>query len=268
VRTAASNPVIPIVRWAGSKRRLLGAISARLPKAFDRYIEPFAGSACVFLALNPKSARINDINSELIGAYRAIKRDVLAVCDALSDFPHSRDLYYLLREIEPSSLDRASRAARFLYLNRYSFNGVYRTNSAGQFNVPMGKKTGGMPSKRNFLAFADRLQSASLSTSDFEHVVSSAQGGDLIYLDPPYSQPGVKFRGEYGYGAFAKMDEPRLVSCLADASRRGVMVLLSYTASIAPEFPGWRIDRVRVSRSVAGFSAARRRVEEVLISNY
>src|SRR6266498_1220222 len=181
--------VNPILRWAGSKRKLLPAIVNNCPQRFNRYVEPFAGSASVFMKLNPGPSIINDINVELIRTYRVVKRAASAVAGALDEYPKSKDLYYLLRSILPTDLDPISRAARFIYLNRFSFNGVYRTNSAGYYNVPMGTKTGNLPTEEELRRFGERLQHTVLRSRDFEEIVDQARKDDFYYLDPPYSEP-------------------------------------------------------------------------------
>ena len=185
---AQANPVVealPILRWAGSKRKLLPTIAQHFPTRFDRYVEPFAGSACVFVKLNPSRSIINDINAELIRTYRVIKSKAEQIATVLESWPRSRDLFYLLRYIRGADLDVASRAARFIYLNRYSFNGVYRTNEAGTYNVPMGTKTGKLPTGEELSRFADRLSGCSLYCLDSEEIVSMGANGDFFYLNYP-----------------------------------------------------------------------------------
>jgi DNA adenine methylase len=263
-----SDEVIPLLRWAGSKRKLVPILLEACPKAYKRYIEPFAGSACVFVALQPRRAILSDINGELISAYETIRDSSNAVADQVNDWPVTKRFYYALRSKDPTAMQPVERAARFIYLNRRCFNGVYRLNMEGRFNVPLGSKTGPMPTRQQVTAFASLLARTELRACDFEKTISRASSGDFIYADPPYYRPNVRFRGEYGWNAFRPMDEERLVESLRQASDRGAQVLLSYTNRLADCLRGWRRRSVRVSRSVAGFAADRRRVVELLYQSY
>jgi DNA adenine methylase len=164
-------------------------------------------------------------------------------------------------------MDRIERAARFVYLNRHCFNGVYRTNKEGQFNVPLGTKAGIIPDKDHFRQFARALRNVQLLACDFERTVTKASSGDFVYLDPPYSRPNIRYRGEYGYGSFSANDLHRLASAVLAADKRGAAVLLSYNSTIAPLLPAWYSIHLPVRRSVAGFNHQRALVMEVLISN-
>src|SRR5260370_41753763 len=126
------------LRWAGSKRKLLPILLDAAPKKFDRYVEPFAGSACLFFALGPRRAVLADINEELVNTYRALKTDVEGVIEHLAAFKCSKKEYYLVRSESLLGMPKQRRAARFIYLNRFCFNGLYRTNKQGGFNVPYG----------------------------------------------------------------------------------------------------------------------------------
>lgn len=246
----------------------MSSITSHIPSAIDRYIEPFAGSAVVFLHLNPKKSIISDFNDELIRAYRTVRSHPKQTYDLLRCIPSTAEMYYFLRSTPPSALDPITRTARFLYLNRHAFNGVYRTNAAGEFNVPRGTKVGHLPSLKALSEFSLRLKRARLLCSDFEDVLIDARDGDFVYLDPPYTDAGRRIRGEYGSGAFSFHDEERLVRSVKRAAKRGANILLSYTTRISEQFPGWRKRRISVNRSIAGFGAARGAVTEVLISNY
>jgi DNA adenine methylase len=257
----------PILRWAGSKRKLVPKIISLFPSEFGRYIEPFAGSACVFTALQPKKAILSDINAELIRTYRTLAESPEAVAAEIQTWNMRKTTYYSLRAIDPAGMTDISSAARFIYLNRRCFNGVFRLNKQGQFNVPIGRRTGPMPTSEQLARFGELLSRADLRTCDFEKSVDRAKKGDLVYVDPPYTRPGTRFRGEYGWNAFQSEDESRLLNALRRATARGATVILSYRGSIAKELPDWKRNHVRVLRSVSGFSAKRGRVVEVLFSS-
>ena len=160
----------PVFRWAGSKRKVLPQLLQCVPKEYARYVEPFAGSGCLFFALRPSIAVLGDINADLIGAYLVIRDHPRLVARAAHGFKRDRDTYYRLRSTAPDSLIPVERAARFVYLNRYCFNGVYRVNRSGLFNVPMGTRTGGIPCESDFYRCSLALKRAELrgcQTTDF-----------------------------------------------------------------------------------------------------
>lgn len=265
-----ANELAPLLRWAGSKRKLLPTLLRAVPASFARYLEPFAGSACLFFAIKPIHAVLGDTNQELIETYDTIRRHPTRIARALAKLPRNSATYYRIRSTTPASLGVIARTTRFLYLNRLCFNGVYRTNREGNFNVPMGTNTGDMPSERNFGDCAALLARADLRCRDFEETLSDVRSGDFIYLDPPYSSTVRPGYGEYGYGAFGNSDLPRLKSTLRAIHTAGATFLLSYnyTHSLAHDFRHWNVYRLQVQRHVAGFSHFRRRVSEMLVSNH
>ncbi len=260
----------PLLRWAGSKKKLLPLLEEAAPANIRRYIEPFAGSAVLFLRLKPARAILSDLNTDLIKTYETVRCDPVKVWRLVRQIPAGHDDYYRVRDIAPATLDPISRAARFVYLNRYCFNGVYRTNREGQFNVARGKGCLGIPSRELFEAFAQRLEAVDLRCSDFQATVRRASQGDFCYLDPPYAGTGTRDRGEYGPGSFKSLDLERLAGAMEGADKRGANVLLSYAEQpeVLTRFAGWHIKRLSVARNVSGFSGTRRRASEVLISNY
>jgi DNA adenine methylase len=260
----------PLLRWAGSKKKLLPLLQRATPIYSKRYVEPFVGSGVLFLALDPARAVLSDINHDLIDTYHTVRSQPLQVWKAASGFDASEAAYYAVRALDPIGLSRVERAARFVYLNRFCFNGVYRTNREGRFNVSRGKGHLGIPRSEVFKAFAERLGRADLRCIDFETTLAETGAGDYIYLDPPYASSGNRDRGEYGPGSFKSEDLERLAAGLNAASERGAKVLLSYSdlPELIARLPGWQVRRLAVARNVAGFTSARRRAEEVLISNY
>ncbi len=259
-----------IIRWAGSKKKLLSLLTAAAPKSFNRYVEPFVGSAVLFLRLDAKAALLGDVNSDLIETYETLRDHPRAVWNRVSAMSLRPEFYYSLRASDPCDLPLLDRAARFIYLNRFCFNGVYRTNREGMFNVARGKGHLFVPDLAAFMQMAQALRNAKLSCSDFEKIVNKTRDGDFLYLDPPYALGGKRDRGEYGLGAFREIDEQRLVDSIQDASDRGVRVLLSYTPTtrVLKRLDGWKVHRLAVTRNVSGFTGSRRRAKEVLVSNY
>jgi DNA adenine methylase len=265
-----TSTVAPLLRWAGSKKKLLPILMAAAPGDSERYIEPFAGSAVLFLRLAAQNAILGDLNQSLIETYRIVQRYPRAVWERASKLGDRPEDYYAIRAIPRDHLNVFERAAQFVYLNRYCFNGVYRTNQTGQFNVARGKGHLFVPGLETFQAFAKKLKSADLRCSDFEEILSEAGRGDFVYLDPPYALGDKRDRGEYGCNAFREKDEQRLIASLRAADRRGAKVLLSYSpaTTVLQGLKKWRRYDLTVARNVAGFASARRRADEVLLSNY
>jgi DNA adenine methylase len=263
--------VRPPIRWAGSKRSLLPWLAKLAPTEFDRYVEPFAGSAALFFALAPASAQLGDINEDLVRFYRVLSSRPGAVARAMSRFAPDGDDYYRVRSLSVTGLSDTMAAARFLYLNRFCFNGVYRTNRKGEFNVPRGSKTGAVPQLEELHSAARMLRRADIHVADFETTLDAARPGDFVYIDPPYfTRRGIK-PGEYGYGSLVGADDMRrLAAAVVRLSGRGVRYLLSYSDSrtlirlLNPVFT----TRVRVRRSVGGHEGARKQARELIMANY
>lgn len=272
-KTRPTGEIQPVVRWAGSKRKTAQLIVSHMPNTYTKYIEPFCGSACVFFRVSPNSAVLGDFNQELINFYIQATKHPVSVYMAVSKIPKSSSSYYRIRALCPIDMTKMDRAVRFYFLNRLCFNGVYRTNNSGAFNVPMGENTGGLPSKADFLESMRFIRErAELVCADYRQVVSQAHKGDFIYLDPPYSTFGVQNRGEYGHGTFNKDDIPELLSVLLDRSKVGVKFLLSYSNSTAvrrfAEMNGWNCSPLKVKRHVSGFAQHRKVSSEILVWNY
>lgn len=260
----------PPLRWAGSKRRLVPALCLAAPRDFERYIEPFAGSACLFFALRPKRAVLSDINHDLINFYEMLRDHPYRLARCLSSLPNTDSYYYQLRKTSTATLSQLDRATRFIYLNRFCFNGVYRTNRRGEFNVPRGIHTGQIPSESELVKCSRLLRHAELRASDFEAVLQQATAGDFIYLDPPYAALDRRSYGEYGYGTYSDSDQPRLLRALQYADSQGAQVIFSYRDdhSLMQQLRGWSYRQVLVRRNVAGFTGSRRINAEMLLANF
>jgi DNA adenine methylase len=266
----SSQPMLaPLLRWAGSKRKLLPALIPRIPDDFGRYVEPFSGSACLFFAIRPKNAVLSDLNQDLVHAYQTVRDHPLLTWRSLTSMSRDEENYYVVRALDSTSLPDIERAARFIYLNRHCFNGVYRTNRAGKFNVPFGDRLGAIPSLTHFRRCAAALRHAELISGDFEKVVSKVKTGDFVYLDPPYAKNENRQRGEYGYSSFSVIDLDRLSTALQGIDDKKATFLLSYADcnEICGIKERWFSTTVAVKRQVSGFHKHRVSVSEVLISN-
>jgi len=201
---------------------------------------------------------------------RALQRNVYLVLECFHRLPTGPQAYYEIRSLDPWSLAEAELAARFLYLNRYCFNGLYRTNRQGQFNVPYAPPKGNTTFDDDLVIEAARaLTNASVQQGDFESTLHQTQEGDFVYLDPPYAVQSRRVFAEYLPGSFSQHDLGRLGYALLDLDRRAVDFLVSYADStearklLAP----WRPRRVWTRRNIAGFASRRRGHYELLATN-
>lgn len=260
----------PFLRWAGSKKRLLPKLVSYWDNGFSRYIEPFMGSAALFFEIKPSNAILSDMNSELVEAFIAVRNHPRAVYNRLLHFPLGKDAYYQIRQKDASKLPTLDRVARFVYLNRFCFNGLYRTNKKGQFNVPYAaSKTGRLPSLKELYTVAKALSVAQIKTADFEETLQNLQPGDFVYMDPPYAVQNRRIFCQYGPDCFGTEDLNRLASALPFIDHCGATFLVSYAMcrEALDAFKGWHIRRAQTQRSIAGFSRHRRKAWELLVSN-
>jgi DNA adenine methylase len=265
-----TDKVQPFLRWAGSKRKQLPILSRFWNADFKRYVEPFMGSACLYFKLQPKKALLSDTNNDLIRTFLAVRDHPQAVANRLAKIPVGKSSYYTIREELLADMDDVDAAARFIFLNRFCFNGLYRTNKAGRFNVPYGSEgTHRIPSATELRAVARTLCSCTIKHSDFEKTLEMTKPGDLVYLDPPYAVGNRRIFHQYGPSSFGLYDLQRLSDSLCLMDKRGVKFVLSY--ALCPEvtefFSRWPHRRTYVQRNIAGFADQRRLAGEVLISN-
>jgi DNA adenine methylase len=261
----------PVLKWAGGKTQLLPAILARLPERIETYFEPFVGGAAVFFALAQQGrfrrAVLSDRNPELVDVYRALRDDVEGVIRSLRRLRHSEDEYYRVRALAPRAL--ASRAARTIYLNKTGYNGLYRVNSSGGFNVPFGRYANpNFCDVENLRAAALALAGVEIGAADFEQVCLRARPGDAVYLDPPYV-PLSKTASFTAYDRhpFGALEHRRLAGTFDDLAERGVAAVLSN--SDTPEtralYAHHRPLTVQVSRPINSRATARGPIDEILV---
>jgi len=260
----------PFLRWAGSKRKQIPRLREFWSADYKRYVEPFAGSACFFFSLHPEKALLADKNADLIETYQLVRHDPSRVYDRVAAIPRTKKRYYLERAREPSELTPMQRAVRFIYLNRNCFNGIYRTNRCGQFNVPFAtSRAGAFVTRDEFIAAAKSLERATLRAWDFGTTLRYVRDGDFVYLDPPYAVESRRVFHEYGERPFCSNDLYRLSKHLAKIHNRNAAFLVSYAdcreARALAE--NWFSYRMRVRRHVAGFTGARKAAYELLITN-
>jgi len=230
------------------------------------------GSASLFFSLLPNRAVLSDINAELVDTFSSVREEPEAVYEALTRLRKGKQEYYRIRSQSLSRLSAASRAARFIYLNRYCFNGIYRTNTAGMFNVPYApSKTGRLPTLGALLAASQQLSRTKLVCSDFESVLTlEVRAGDFVYLDPPYAITTRRMFRQYGPKTFGPLDIDRLLDVLSEIDQRGAKFLLSYAnnRAVVDKLSSWEMRRVVTQRNVSGFVEHRRKAVEVLVTNF
>jgi len=273
----------PFVKWAGGKAQLLKRFEPYFPSParFCRYFEPFVGGGAVFFYLW-STGRLSDqtflfdINDELINAYQVVRdrADELIALLAVHQVRHSRDYYYQIRKLDRRSanLNAVERAARTIYLNRTCYNGLYRVNSRGQFNVPMGRyKNPGIAREATLRAASAALQGANVETRGFDTVVELARPGDFYYFDPPYD-PVSRTAGFTGYtaGSFRNEDQRRLATVYGELSRKGCLCMLSNSCTpfILELYREFRLEIIQAGRPINSKAGGRGAIKEVVVLNY
>ena len=277
-RAKSDTGAAPFLKWAGGKAQLLGEILERLPERISgTYHEPFVGGGAVFFRLKAlgkiKRAVLSDVNRDLMTAYQMLRdapEAVLAELEALAGRTSEAD-FYELRAQDPDAMTAAQRTARLIYLNKTGFNGLYRVNSKGHFNVPYGRYAKPkILDRENLLRVHQALVGAGLEQGSFTAVLERAKAGDLVYFDPPY-QPVSKTASftAYAKGGFAGEDQELLASVVRELSHQGVEVLVSNSDTplirrlYAQE--GWRVDQVKAVRAINSKGSGRGAVDELLI---
>jgi len=223
----------------------------------------------LFFELAPKAAVLGDSNKELIEVYRVVRDEPERLYRRLRRIRRDAETYRHWRHLKPSLLDRETRALRFLYLNRNCFNGIYRTNLAGDFNVPMGTRLGEYFSKDDLVGCSQLLRRATLVAGDFVKTLERVKARDFVYLDPPYAVTSRRIFRQYGKKTFDTKDIPRLSESLTAIVNQNADFLVSYAdcaeaRALALE---WHSVRLPIRRHIAGFAGDRKRAYEWLISN-
>ena len=272
----------PFVKWAGGKTQLLDRLHAYMPETYNNYFEPFIGGGSFFLNIAPKKATINDFNAELVCAYKCFQNDELfeSLKNELKkhEVNHSEEYYYQIRSMDKEeeflTLPIYVRAARMIYLNKSCFNGLYRVNSKGFFNVPSGRKKKVVTfDEENFDSLREyfRNNDIMILNGDFEDAVKNAKAGDFVYFDPPYDVIENKNSfTSYAKNDFGKDEQIRLAKLYKKLNDKGVLVMLSNhnTAFINELYKDFNIHVVNAKRMINSKADGRGDVEEVIITNY
>ena len=255
----------PLLRWAGGKRWLANKLRLIVPDAVGTYYEPFLGGGSLFFAALPKAAVLSDLNLQLMETYEALRSEPNQIISVLEQWRNDDETYYQVRG--KVFIDTFVRAAQFIYLNKTCWNGLYRVNSSGRFNVPFGNHGRQVFDESHLLEVADALKDATLKCGDFGDVVRNAKEGDFVYFDPPYVTNGSEARfKQYTEQRFSWDDQKRLGDTAVELANRGCSVLVSNAnhEPIVSLYPGFR--RMVVSRhSILAADPRARRVTDELV---
>lgn len=271
----------PFVKWAGGKRQIMSELLKSLPEKFKRYYEPFIGGGALLFELEPKHFTINDSNKELIYIYKCLRNKKLfkllfEECK-VHETNHSEEYYYEVRDWDRAKsykkLPMYKKAARCLYLNKSCFNGLFRVNSKGYFNVPSGKHESvycfDENNFKNIHKYFYKCKPVILN-KDFEIAVKTAKAGDFVYFDPPYDIVSNQSFTSYTTGGFDRNEQERLCKTFKELSEKGVYVMLSNsnTEFIRNLYKDFNIYVIEARRSINSKGDRRGKVEEVIITNY
>lgn len=262
----------PFLKWAGGKGHLLPKLRPLVPKHYNKYIEPFLGGGALFFDLCPRNAVLSDLNAELINCYIAVQDAPERVLEKLKPLPVNSRTFYKIRKLDPSKLDAFERAARLIYLNKTCYNGLYRVNKKGQFNVPYGKNDNVVVFTPRLILQASRaLKGVNLLQGDFEQILLEyTSSGDFAYLDPPYPPIG-RYSNftRYTSNSFHKKDHIRLARVVEELDDRNCRFILSNVKHplIEKIYSSFRKIEVEAPRYISSIGDRRGDVTEAIITN-
>lgn len=268
--------IYPIVKWAGGKRQLIFELLKNMPKSYNRYFEPFIGGGALFFELQPKNAYISDANEELINLYLVIKNNINELIEDLKKHEVSKEYFLQIRSIDRdykyNKLSNIQKASRFIYLNRTCFNGLYRVNSQGQFNVPFGHyKNPRIIDKHNLLNCSKLLQTTEIENADFSKILNHVKKGDFVYFDPPYAPLNATSSfTSYTKDGFNIDMQFKLRDVCDKLNSMGIHFLLSNsdTPLVNELYENYTIKKVFASRTINANANGRGKITEVLVRNY
>jgi len=261
----------PILRWAGGKNWLVKHLEKIMPKnGYRNYHEPFIGAGSIFLAINPKQiAFLSDLNKELVDTYKVLKENPEGIIKILRTYKNTEDFYYKIRD--KAYEDPIKKAARFIYLNQTSYNGIYRVNLKGEYNVPYGFRTKQFLETKKLRLVSSRLSNANLTDGDFKLVKNNLKKGDLVFLDPPYTVSHYDNRFiKYNQKLFSLEDQVRLSKLIDFIKRKDAYYILTNAAhkTIKEIFDkGDRLLRKKRANLVGGLYAERGKTTEYIFTN-
>ena len=262
-RTLSYIQAKPILKWAGGKTQMLNDLLPKVPSSYGRYIEPFFGGGALFFALRPENAILADSNPELVNMYRQVANNLDDVIDYLKKYKNTSEMFYQVRALEWTELPPAEAAARTIYLNRTCFNGLYRVNRKGQFNVPYGKYVNPkICDEENLHAVSKALQKAEIVCGDYLLVLEHyAKPGDFIFLDPPYL-PISEYSDfkRYTKEQFYEEDHVELAKMVMRLHEMGCSVVLTNSNHplVHELYSPFKIDVIQTKRHISAMERAER----------
>lgn len=266
----------PIVKWVGGKRQLMFELLKNMPNSYNRYFEPFIGGGALFFELQPQNGYISDKNEELINLYSVVRDDVYNLIADLNEHEISKEYFLKIRNLDRTEiynkLSNIQKASRFVYLNRTCFNGMYRVNSQGQFNVPFGNyKNPKIVDAENLINCSKLLKNTEICCADFSKILNKVQKGDFVYFDPPY----VPLNETSSFTSYTKdgfdLDmQFKLRDVCDELDSRGVMFMLSNsdTKLVNELYSNYVIKKVFASRAINANGNGRGKITEILVRNY
>ena len=266
----------PFLKWAGGKRQLIPQMKKFFPKHFLKYIEPFIGGGAVFFYILPEKAILIDINKELINCYKVIKNNVKELIELLKNHKNERDYYYQIRALDRkpqiyTKLTAVEKASRTIFLNRCCYNGLYRVNSKGQFNVPFGRyKNPNFCDERNLIHVSKMLKNVDIYQGSFEMCLNFADKDDFIYFDPPYHPISeTSSFTSYTKENFGKESQIKLFNTFKSLDERGCKLILSnsYDPFVTELYKDYQIIFLNAKRAINSDATKRGNIKEVLILN-
>lgn len=279
MRHSKKQLIAPVLKWAGGKRQLLDTLIPLVPKDYSIYCEPFVGGGALFFALQPQSACINDVNHELIRVYTVIKNDVDALIEQLKQFQNNKDQFYEIRSWDRNKdkythLSDIEKAARIIYLNKTCFNGLFRVNASGEFNVPFGNYAN--PNIVNepvlrAISFYFNNSEIVFNAVDYAEILKNLPDNAFVYLDPPYDPVSVTANfTSYTKDGFSRDEQIKLRKCCDELNERGIKFMLSNSATdfICDQYSKYNIEIISAKRLVGADASKRGRIQEVIVRNY
>ncbi len=266
----------PFLKWAGGKRQLISQMDKFFPKNYNKYIEPFIGGGAVFFYLLPENSIISDNNPDLVNCYNVIKENVEGLIKSLKKHRYEKDYYYKIRALDRdqnkyAELSDIEKASRSIYLNKSGYNGLYRVNSKGFFNVPFGRhKNPKICDEENLRKVSQVLKNVKIYLGSFEVCLDFAEKGDFIYLDPPYFPlSDTALFTSYTKDIFDKPSQIKLFEVFKELDRRGCNLMLSnsYSEFVLDLYKDFKIVTLRAKRNINSNSQKRGLINEVLILN-
>ena len=266
----------PFIKWAGGKRQIIKELTDSLPKNYNRYFEPFIGGGALFFAVRPKNAYISDINPELINLYNTVKNNTHSLIKDLRRYKNTETEFYKIRNLDRTpdykNLTNIEKAGRFIYLNKTCYNGLYRTNSKGQFNAPYGfYKNPNIIDEQNLKICSELLKETEIGLSDFSNIENKIKTRDFVYFDPPYipinktSSFTKYYKDDFNTGSQIKLKE------LCDRlNKKNIYFMLSnsYNETALNLYKEYNIKKINAIRAINCKADKRGTINELIITNY